>query len=628
MKLIDKINTYKGDKPWFSFEFFPPRTEEGVENLFDRQDRMASYSPMFCDITWGAGGTTADLTLDIASKMQNSVCVDTMMHLTCTNMPKEKLDEALEKVKKLGIQNLLALRGDPPKGEGTFKTVEGGFSCALDLVKYIREKHGDYFGIAVAGYPEAHPDVITDDPEKMKAAYWSDIQYLKEKIEAGGDLVVTQLFYDVDIFLQYIKDCRSVGITCPIIPGIMPIMAYGGFKRMTGFCKTKVPQSLTDELDALKDDEEAVKQFGIEQATGMCRRILESGEVPGLHMYTLNQERSSVAILESLGLLSKKASRPLPWRPPTSVHRKEESVRPIHWSNRPKSYLHRTAEWDKFPSGRWGDARSPAYGTLSDYQFMRRHTSDAKRKEKARTAWGSEPKSLEDIIRVFVAYTTGKLSMMPWNELGGMHIESSAITDALVALNREGFLTINSQPRVNCSRSDDTHVGWGPPGGYVYQKAYVEFFCSPAAFNKLRADVDKFPMLTYLAVNKSGDFSSNQESAAANAVTWGVFPGKEIVQPTVVDQQSFLVWKDEAFQLWSTEWGSLYNEASVSAKLISSIADTWYLVSLVDNDFVGGDLFAVFGGNVASASTPVSSGSKTTMNAPEQPTAGAYQLTP
>lgn len=599
VKLVDKIKQHTSEQPWFSFEFFPPRTEEGVENLFDRQDRMASFGPMFCDITWGAGGTTAELTLDIASKMQNMVCVETMMHLTCTNMPKDKLDDALEKVKKEGIQNVLALRGDPPKGEGSFKTVEGGFSCALDLVKYIRETHGDYFGIAVAGYPEAHPDVIAEDADKMKDAYWADLDYLKRKVEAGADMIVTQLFYDVDVFLQFVKDCRSLGISCPIVPGIMPIMTYGGFKRMTGFCKTKVPQELNDSLDAIKDDEEAVKQFGIKEGTKMCRRILDSGCVSGLHMYTLNQERSAVAILESLGLLSKKAARPLPWRLPTSIHRKDESVRPIHWSNRPKSYLKRTAEWDKFPSGRWGDARSPAYGTLSDYQFMRRHTSDSKRKEKARAAWGASPTKLDDIIDVFVAYTTGKLAFMPWNELGGMHAESSTIVEHLEQLNRQGLLTINSQPRVNCARSEDHHVGWGPPKGFVYQKAYVEFFCSPDAFQRLQSDVAKFPMHTYLAVNNDGDFHSNQESAAANAVTWGVFPGKEIVQPTVVDQQSFLVWKEEAFQLWSTEWGSLYEEGSPSSKLIADIANNWYLISLVDNDFVDGDLFAVFASQAA-----------------------------
>lgn len=151
---MDKIKSViEEGKTAFSFEFFPPKTEEGVENLFERIDRLVSYGPTFCDITWGAGGTTADLTLDIASEMQNVICVETMMHLTCTNMPVEKIDHALETIRSSGIQNVLALRGDPPHGQDKFVQVEGGFDCALDLVNHIRSKYGDYFGITVAGYP-------------------------------------------------------------------------------------------------------------------------------------------------------------------------------------------------------------------------------------------------------------------------------------------------------------------------------------------------------------------------------------------------------------------------------------------------------------------------------------------
>lgn len=186
MKVIDKVRseTEKG-RTVFSFEFFPPKTDDGVDNLFDRMDRMVTHNPAFCDITWGAGGSTADLTLDIANKMQNMICVETMMHLTCTNMPVEKIDHALNNIKSNGIQNVLALRGDPPHGQDKFVQVEGGFACALDLVlltsnplflfqlfarlvcrlqfhilclvdfqvKHIRGNYGDYFGITVAGYP-------------------------------------------------------------------------------------------------------------------------------------------------------------------------------------------------------------------------------------------------------------------------------------------------------------------------------------------------------------------------------------------------------------------------------------------------------------------------------------------
>ncbi|KAK1309756.1 hypothetical protein QJS10_CPA08g01686 [Acorus calamus] len=161
MKVVEKIRAAEvEDMPLFSFEYFPPKTNEGVKNLFERMERMVSYGPSFCDVTWGAGGSTANLTLDIANRMQNMVCVETMMHLTCTNMPVEKIDHALDTIKANGIQNVLALRGDPPHGQDKFIQVAGGFACALDLVQHIRAKYGDYFGITVAGYPEAHPDMI------------------------------------------------------------------------------------------------------------------------------------------------------------------------------------------------------------------------------------------------------------------------------------------------------------------------------------------------------------------------------------------------------------------------------------------------------------------------------------
>lgn len=230
------------------------------------------------------------------------------MHLTCTNMPVEKLEAALQQCKQAGIKNILALRGDPPHGEEKFTQVEGGFSCALDLVKYIREKHGDYFGICVSGYPEAHPDQIVEDPEEMKKKYWEDIEYLKKKVEAGADFIITQLFYDVDLFLKFVVDCKSAGINAPILPGIMPIMNYGGFKRMTSFCKTYVPEHISNVLEAIKDNDAAIKAYGISLGTQMCQRLLDSG-VPGVHMYTLNLDKSAVGILKNIGLVSEEQAK-------------------------------------------------------------------------------------------------------------------------------------------------------------------------------------------------------------------------------------------------------------------------------------------------------------------------------
>jgi len=285
-----------------SFPFF---LTQGVKNLMARMKVMKELNPTFCDITWGAGGSTADTTLNIAEQMQKDVGVECMMHLTCTNMKKEMIDHALERCKEIGIRNILALRGDPPHGQDRWTATEGGFNCALDLVKYIKDKYGDYFGIAVAGYPEAHPEVIVEDPEEMKVNYKKDIDYLKSKIDAGADFIVTQLFYDAETFIQFVKDCREVGINCPILPGIMPIMNHGGFRRMTGFCKTKVPKEIDDKIEELKDDVEALKEYGIELGAQICRKILDAGACSGLHMYTLNTDKSPVSILQAVGMVAK-----------------------------------------------------------------------------------------------------------------------------------------------------------------------------------------------------------------------------------------------------------------------------------------------------------------------------------
>eukprot|EP00899_Mesostigma_viride_P015008 jgi/Mesvir1/23508/Mv22350-RA.1 len=304
MKIIDKINeSIAAEKTFFSFEFFPPKTDEGLAHLWERMERMAAYEPTFCDITWGAGGSTHDLTLDIASKMQNKVGVETMMHLTCTNITVESIKSAIAAAKEYGITNILALRGDPPKGQDKFTATEGGLTCALDLVKLIRAEHGDYFGIGVAGYPEGHPDKIGADGMVSDEDYAADIDYLKQKVEAGADFIVTQLFYDCELFLKFVRDCRAAGITVPIVPGIMPIATYGGFKRMTGFCKTRIPEDIATHLEGIKENEEEVKKYGVELGVAMCRKLLDSGLVAGLHMYSLNQPQGVLAILQGVGII-------------------------------------------------------------------------------------------------------------------------------------------------------------------------------------------------------------------------------------------------------------------------------------------------------------------------------------
>merc|ERR1719327_2015560 len=538
---------------------------------------------MWIDVTWGAGGSTADKTLEICINALKYHGLNVMMHLTCTNMPKEKLKEALDTCKENGICNILALRGDPPghleKGSDSegFKVCEGGFAYATDLVKYIRAEFGDYFCIAVAGYPEGHLEATSFD---------DDMKHLKEKVDAGADLIVTQLFYDNASFLEYVDKCKKMGVTIPILPGIMPIQSYAGFNKMTTLCKTKVPPSIPEMLDAVKDDEEKVKDVGVQIGIEQCKDLIAKG-TPGLHFYTLNLESSVMRIVQGLGLVPDyTATRSLPWKQSEDRTRKAEDVRPIFWANRPGSYVRRTATWDDYPNGRFGDRASPAYG---EFNFVSASMgTDAKAPEKLRQMWGDCPKTAADVNGVFAGFIKNDVKKLPWCSEAPAK-ETNFIAKQLIKMNSLGLLTINSQPRVNASLSTDPYVGWGPAGGFVYQKAYTEFFCSKELLDKIVAALKYNKECSYMAVNKQGTKIGNVKEDSINAVTWGVFPAREVMQPTVVDVKSFMAWKDEAFSLWG-EWASIYAEVSESRKLIESISDTYYLVNMVDDNFVSGDL--------------------------------------
>lgn len=588
MRVIDKLNKMAEKKETsFSFEYFPPKTADGVQNLYERLQRMVLLDPVWIDVTWGAGGTTSQLTLEICETAQNFCGLETMMHLTCTNMPRAEIDSALKRAKAAGIQNILALRGDPPRGE-EWKQVEGGFAYAVDLVKYIRQEYGDYFGICVAGYPEAHVDASSKE---------SDIKYLKEKVDAGADFVITQLFYDVDLFLQFVKDCRAIGINCPIVPGIMPIHTHGGFVRMTQLCKTFVPPYIMEELEPHKNNDEEVKKVGVRLCVDMCKKLIANG-VPYLHFYTLNLEQSVTNILAGLNIIDKdNLYRTLPWSPSKLSNRCKEDVRPIFWRNRPHSYILRTGSWDEFPNGRWGDSRSPAFGDLSDYHLYTPHAKNIEPKQ----IWG-EPTTFQEICDIFAGFCSGEVKQSPFTE-AALALETDVIREKLVQLNKLGFLTINSQPAVNGAPSHDKRFGWGPRGGYVYQKAYVEFFAAPEHVQKLiEITKRKFPSLTFHAVNVKGESYTNTKET--NAVTWGVFPGKEIIQPTVVDSDSFVVWKDEAFGVWKSVWAQKYTEGSASRVLLDSVINSFFLVNIVDNNFVDGDIFALFSELATSPASP------------------------
>ncbi|TMW58317.1 hypothetical protein Poli38472_011905 [Pythium oligandrum] len=602
-KIIDALQaTYAASdaaRPTVSFEFFPAKTDDGVFNLLNRVEEMGfSLKPTFVTLTWRSAFKDEKLWLRIGAHIQKEFQLDVLLHLTC-HLPREHIKQILLNAKAAGIRNILALRGDPPIGAERWKPIPNGLNNAVDLIKLIREEHGDYFCIACAGYAEVHTE-SWNHPElpPSKEARMLDLERLKLKQDAGADFIITQFFFDTDNLLQWVKDCRDMGITIPILPGYLPIQNYNSFLKFTSWCKTQVPSEVLQALERIKNDDAAVKRYGTQLAIQTCKKIMDAG-IKSLHFYTMNLASTVTQILDGLDLIPAKAQRDLPWQSTLrrvgsasnghSLASQQEQVRPIFWSNRQASYIARTSEWDDFPNGRWGDRTSPAYGELSEYYLAFKRP-----KVNRRQLWG-EPSTDEDVWQVFTKFIDGSVKQLPWCEQA-LSLESGVIKENLKWINQHGFLTINSQPRVNGAPSSDPAVGWGSEDGFVFQKAYLEFFVSPRLLEKLMTAFQDYPQLSYHAMNLEGKEYTNTPPHSVTAVTWGVFPGQEIVQPTIVDSDSFAAWKDEAFELWQTQWASAYDADSASHKLIQEIYHTYFLVNVVDNDYTNEerDIFNIF----------------------------------
>ncbi|KAE8377627.1 methylenetetrahydrofolate reductase-domain-containing protein [Aspergillus bertholletiae] len=570
MHIKEKLSQNEAaERVGISFEFFPPKTAQGVQNLYDRMDRMHALGPSFIDITWGAGGRLSDLTCEMVNVAQSVYGLETCMHLTCTDMPTEKVDAALQAAYKSGCTNILALRGDPPREKEKWEAADGGLRYAKDLVKYIRNKYGNHFDIGVGGYPEGADD--NPDVDLL-------IDHLKEKVDAGASFVITQMFYDTDIFISWVNKCRAKGINVPIIPGIMPIQTYSAFIRRANWTKIHIPEDWLETLEPVKNDDAAVKEIGKVLIADMCRRLLAAG-INHLHFYTMNLAQATQLVLDELKLMPSEETpiqRALPWRPSLGLNRRAEDVRPIFWRNRNSSYIARTQTWDEFPNGRWTDSRSPAFGELDSYGIGLKGTN-----EQNIQLWG-EPKSIRDLSHLFVRYLEGKLGRLPWSDTP-ISSEAKTIKPNLIELNNRGILTINSQPAVNGARSSHPVYGWGPKNGFVYQKAYLELLIPPYLLDELIARIEGNEDLTYHAVSKNGELRTNTHDSP-NALTWGIFAGREVVQPTIVETISFLAWKDEAYRL-GEDWAKCHVATSPSRKLIQSLVDNWYLVNIVNNDF-------------------------------------------
>ncbi len=273
-----------------SCEFFPPKTAEGIPGVFRAVDRLKAFHPDFVSVTYGAGGSTRAFTEEITTRIKKDADLEVMAHQTCVGQTKEAVHEVLERLEHAGIENVIALRGDPPQGQIEFSPAEDGFPHATDLIEHIREHFR--FGVAAACYPEGHTE---------SRDLTTDLEYTKLKVKQGADFLITQLFYDNRDFFEFVDRAQREGIEVPIIPGLLPILSTPQIRRFAALCGAKIPDSLDQQLDKYSDDDDAVRELGVEYATNQVRELWEAG-VPGIHFYVLNRSYSVSKILTNLGL--------------------------------------------------------------------------------------------------------------------------------------------------------------------------------------------------------------------------------------------------------------------------------------------------------------------------------------
>lgn len=590
-------------------------------------------------------------------------------------MSRALVDEALEEAKVLGIRNILALRGDPPRSEEYNMHGEDDsnkeFMYAIDLVRYIREQHGNYFCVGVAAYPEGHPSESYQDPQDPVR----DMPYLIEKVEAGADFIMTQLTYDLDAYTRFEHLLRNhesgTFKSIPIIPGLMPIHSHKILTRVTKLSHVTIPPPILEKMERLKYDDDSVKQAGVDILTNIVEGIkkLPCSGPRGFHFYTLNLEKTVSFILENCDLIpehpdesavfdgedvaaggpstteiisnegqgrafAKRRTSSINSQPYNRVVVDKSQIQSISNESSKDSTTHeapatsagmpamppnrsttlqiseglgalgREATWDDFPNGRWGDARSPAFGEIDGYGPSLHVPASV-----ARRIWG-HPVSHEDVNTLFRRHVSGDLYIVPWSEggaeevTGGLNPETKEIRPELLKLiDGRGWWTLASQPAVNGVRSDHSVYGWGPQGeGFVFQKPFVEFFCPSKDYKTiLKPMLEKHghEQFAWFATNETGQFESSLPAQPdadntiemnpdnVNAVTWGVFRGKEIVTPTIIEEVSFRAWGDEAFRIWD-EWRRIFPRGSPTERFLESTKKDAWLVCVVGQQFGAG----------------------------------------
>jgi methylenetetrahydrofolate reductase (NADPH) len=286
---IDEILS-RGDAPVFSFEFFPPRTPEGEKNLYRALTELKPLDPAYVSVTYGAGGSTRDKTLEIVQRIKEEFDLEAMAHFTCVEQTVGEIEATLSRMREAGIENVLALRGDPPQGQTEWTKTEGGLEYSHELVSLIRGDES--FSVGAACFPETHIHATSPD---------DDLRHLKAKVDAGVDFLITQLFFHNDLYFDFVERARAIGIDVPIIPGIWPITNVAQIRKVTEMCAATIRPDLLAELEARRDEPEAALDFGVAYATLQCAELLREG-APGVHFYTLNRSPATRAILGALKL--------------------------------------------------------------------------------------------------------------------------------------------------------------------------------------------------------------------------------------------------------------------------------------------------------------------------------------
>jgi methylenetetrahydrofolate reductase (NADPH) len=279
---------YDGDRVGLSFELFPPKTPAGEKALFRHVDQLMEFQPSFFTCTYGAGGSTRDKTLEIVQRVKQACGIPVASHLTCVGSTVDQLREYLQAARDRGVDHIVALRGDPPQGQEEFQAVEGGLRWANELVELIRGEFA-HFGVAVAGYPEKHVEAPSMDV---------DLDNLKRKVDAGADIVITQLFYQNDDFFRFRERCEKKGLRVPVVPGILPVTNLSQIQRLTSMCGARLPDAFVSDLQA-RDEPQWQFTVGVEFAANQVRQLMEHG-VPGIHFYVLNKSQATRAVLESI----------------------------------------------------------------------------------------------------------------------------------------------------------------------------------------------------------------------------------------------------------------------------------------------------------------------------------------